>query len=339
MIHILTEDIKELVIRIQDTEDLIGSLTQPVKNTQAILQRAFEKFKDKIRDDFELSVPSLMNALTSLVSSPNKLIFGVQTASLLYDGFTSIPEVDGRLANKDYIIRKMKYGEATVADIKGTLEKDLDGQFVLDDPFGTRLMTAKEDMLSFLEAYATSSFVDVIDEMMEKFDAFVEAVIARNDQVMLYNIQLQLYQSKIASREDYEEKEREFRGQEIEATDPNLPIITAYMGDIYQSSRERVMAVLDTLVRSLNFRMLRIYDIFELAFGGSLDKVPLSITSDVLRSGRALIEDEFWKTLDQVWGKPAIRFPAHFDDPIGKRIYLTKDELADLKTDRRVRST
>lgn len=331
MIGNLTKDIDDLVGRLQETEKLVISLTDPVERTHEVLRKKFEELKDKIKNDFELSVPQLMNALTFLAFSPTKSMAGVEGLNLLYEGFSSIPDIEGHPVNKDYIIGKIKRGEATVKSIKDILGHELDGEFKVDDPFGTRIMTVEEDMMSFLESYANSSFASVIDQIKKDFDAFVKATIARNEQAVLYNIQLRLCVDKIAAKKDYEKKKRDLQGKQIEITDPDLATITAYMADIYQSSRARVMQYLDYFVRSLNFRMLTTYDIFPLAFQGTEpDKVPLSITSDVLRSGRSRIQDRFGKELE-IWGSEPQRFPSNFDNAVGKRIYLTtKSELTDL---------
>ncbi|KAG6826788.1 hypothetical protein H0H92_014396 [Tricholoma furcatifolium] len=331
MIGDLIADINELVKRLQDTENLVISLTNPVESAHAVLLKKFEELKDRIKNDFELSVPQLMNALRSFAFSPTKSMAGVEGLNLLYEGLTSVPDIDGHPVNKDHIIGKIKRGEATVKSIKDILGRELDGEFKVDDPFGTRIMTAEEDMMSFLDAYANSSFADVIDEIKEAFDAFVKATVARNEQAVLYNIQLRLYVEKMASKKDYEDKKKDLQGKQIEITDPNLPAITAYMADIYQSSRSRVMQYLDYLVRSLNFRMLTAYDILHLAFPGTEpDKVPLSITSDVLRSGRSHIQDAFAKEIE-LWGGPPQRFPSNFNNPVGKRVYITGKELEDLR--------
>ncbi|KAG6856632.1 hypothetical protein H0H87_002382, partial [Tephrocybe sp. NHM501043] len=339
MITCLTQDINDLVGRLQDTENLIVALTDPVVVSHAVLMKAFGELKDRILNSFQLSVPQLVDALTLLAFSPTKAMTGVQGFDLLFQGFNSVPDIEGRPVNKNLLIGKIKRGEATVKSIKDTLGKDLDGSFKLDDPFGTRLMTTEEELMNFLEAYSTSSFANVINEIKDKFDEFVKAILARNEQAVLYNIQLKLYIDRIESRKDYEKKIRDYKGKEIQANDPDLFIITSYMADIYQSSRSRVMHYLDNLVRSLTFRMLKNYDILHLAFTGTEpDKVPLSITSDVLRSARSRIQDEFGKMVE-IWGSEPARFRSNFNDVRGKRIYLSKAELDELLRKRSVRCT
>jgi hypothetical protein len=232
-----------------------------------------------------------LNALRSLAFAPNKYTFAIEGGNLVYEGLTSVPDVSGTPANKNYIIRKIQRGEGTVKSIKDTLGKELDGEFQLDDPDGTRLMTAEEDMMNFLYNFANSSFADVIDEMKEEFDVFVKLITARNEQVVLYNMQLRTYLSKFDSKNKYEEKAEDLRGQVVEVNDSDLPNITAYMGDIYQSSRARVMQFLDNLLR---FRMLTNYDIFHLGFEGTRpEEAPLTITSNVVLSARSRVQDRF----------------------------------------------
>ncbi|KAG6819310.1 hypothetical protein H0H93_013136 [Arthromyces matolae] len=338
MIANLDIDINELVERLQKTEKLVISLTSPVEITHAVLLEKFKELEDRIKsDEFELSVPQLMNALRSLAFSPTVGMYLVERINLVYEGLTSVPDIDGHPVNRDHIIGKIKRGEATVKSIKDILGQELDGEFKVDDPFGTRIMTAEEDMMSFLESYANSCFADVITQIKEAFDDFVKAMVTRNKQAVLYNIQLRLYVQKIATKQEYESKKKDLQGKQIEISDPNLSTITAYMSDIYQSSRARVMQYLDYLVRSLNFRMLTAYDILHLAFPGTEpDKVPLSITSDVLRSGRSQIQDHFAKELE-IWGSSPQRFPSNFDDPVGKRIYInSKSDLDNLSRGRSI---
>jgi hypothetical protein len=336
MISRLEKDIDDLVKQLQEMENHIGSLAEPVKSTHATLQKAFDDLKNKIKNDFNLSVPQLMNALKFLAFSPTKLMGGVEGLNLAYEGLTSVPDLNGKPANKDLIIRKIQHGEATVKSIKDTFKEKLDGEFKLEDSFGTKLMTAEEDMMKFLEAYANSSFADVIDKMKDKFDAFVKTIVAWNEQVVLYNIRLKLYVSKVNNMNDYKDKEKVLKGKDIDTNDPDLASITAFMGDIYQLSRARVMQLLDYLVRSLNFRMLTSYDIFHLAFEGTeSDKVPLTITSNVLRSGRSRIQDKFGKIVE-IWGSEPARFPEKFDNSRGKRIYLSDNDRKRLIKDRHV---
>lgn len=158
------------------------------------------------------------------------------------------------------------------------LGKQLDGEFILDDLFATQIIIAEKNMMSFLDSFVNTSLADVINEMKDKFDSFVKAILARNEEVH-YNILFKVTVQKLADKADYLKKD-DYQREKIEVTDPDLPAITAYMGDIYQSSRMRVMKLLDNLVRSLKFRMLAHEDIYNLAFleGTKYDQVPLTLT-------------------------------------------------------------
>ena len=329
----LNADIDDLNAQLQESDNSIKVLTEPVTLTHTALMAEFEKLKSKIKDYFGLSMLQLINALRSIVFSPNKGMAAVDGLDLTYQGFSSPPDLDRSPVNEKLIIGKIEYGEATVKSIKDTLGKDLDGSFKLDDPFGKRIMMAEESMMSFLDSFVNTSLADVIEEMKGKFDMFVKAIIARNQEVLHYNVLLKLLVKKYADVAKYKKKKDELQGKKIEANDPDLPTITEYMGDIYQSSRSRVMKLLDYLLRSLNFRMLTREDIYKLAFvdGTEYDKVPLTLTSDVLRNARSEIQEKFNDEV-LIWGSEPARFPEKFDDPRGKRIYLNDADLKELIT-------
>ncbi|KAF8817289.1 hypothetical protein BYT27DRAFT_7237498 [Phlegmacium glaucopus] len=323
----LKADIGELATQLRESNDSINALTVPVKATHTALMEEFKIVKKKVKKYFGLNFPQILNAIKSLVFASDKGMAAIDGLDFVYQGFTTIPSIDGTSINKDVVIGKIQYGEATVQSFEATLGKQLDGEFILDDPSATRIMTAEEDMMSFLDSFVNTSLAEVITEMKDKFNAFVKAILARNQEVLHYNILLKLTVKKLADKADYLKKKDDFQREKIKVTDPDLPAITAYMGDIYQSSRARVMKLLDNLVRSLNFRMLGREDIYNLAFseGTEYDKVPLTLTSDVLRSARSRIE---YKFSEKLWGSEPARFPAEFDDERGKegKAHLSQDD-------------
>ena len=326
----LMADIDELNTQLRESYKSIKRLTQPVIRTRTALMAEFKIVEERIQDHFGLSFPQILNALRSLAFAPQKSMGVVEGLDLAYQGITGVPNIDGTPVNKKLIIRKIQYGEATVESFKATLgQQQLDSEFILDDPNATRIMTAEEDLMSFLEDFVDTSLAEVNNEMKVEFEAFVKAILARNKEVLHYNILLKLILKKHADKDTYTEKEKDFKREKIEATDPNLPAITAYMGDIYQSSRMRVMKLLDNLVRSLNFRLLKDEDIYNLAFSvGTEDQVPLTLTSDILRSARSRIENKF---NDKYWGYEPSRFPLDFNNGEGKRICLSDIDVERLK--------
>jgi hypothetical protein len=338
MISSLEADITDLYDMVDEASNFVEALTPPVELTHEALIEAFERLKEEIKDYFGLSVPQVINALRSLAFSPTKGMGSVEALNLLYEGYTDIPDIEGRPVNKKIIIGKIQRGEATVKSIKTTVEHLDDGTLVLDRECSTRLMTTEEDMMRFLEDFADTSFADVIDEMKEKFDAFIEAIVARNEQILHFNIRLRLLVTKTAEKKAYIKKREELHDKQIDIHDPNLPAITGFMGDIYQSSRGRVMKLLDDLVRSLNFRMLTRENVFDLAFSSGADHkdVPATLTSVVLLNAKGRVEQKF---LDSIGPNPPARFPPDFDDPLerGKRVHLSKAERERLIKDHKVR--
>lgn len=331
MISGLEENIQDLVHSLQDTERLIKSLGESVGNAQRALKGECDRLGRLIKNDFELSVPQLMSAFTTFAFSPNAGMGALQGVNLLYQSSEQVPDINGQPANKDYIIGKMKNIEATATSIKSSVDKDIDGEFKLDDPLGTRLLAAEEDMKKFLADYAHSTFKDCGEAVKTLFHEFVEAMQKRNDQIISYNMQLKRYASDKEHKKEYEAKRTELQDKDIDTDDPSLLSATAYMGDIYQASRARIMQFLDNLVRSLNFRMLTTYQVLDFTSGGGdVDKVLLTLTHNVLVDSRSRIEAKFGKEKEILGEDPAF-FPTDFDDPEGKRLYLGESQLADLK--------
>ncbi|KAH7097575.1 hypothetical protein BKA62DRAFT_833180 [Auriculariales sp. MPI-PUGE-AT-0066] len=327
----IAADMEDLMQMIQASFRKIDELKSGVELAQRTLNTAFERLQEKVTKAFDISVPQLVNALTMFAFSPNKGMGALQGFHLIYQGFSSVPDVDGIAHHKSQLVGKITQGSATVQSIKTTLSKNLDGEFQLDDPLGTRLMTAEEELQAFLANFATSSFAGEAQELDVLFKSFCDLIIARNKVVLDFNIRLKLYLSKRDDAAEYARKANELRDRVIRTDDPNLATITGYMGTIYQASRARVMKLLNLLVRSLNFRMLKRHDLYDIAFKGGFgyDSVPLSVTTGVLRAAQENIRDELLNAIGD-WGTEPQKFPTNFDDPNGKRVPLTKPQLKQL---------
>lgn len=270
----------------------------------------------------------------------------LQAADLVYEGFDSVPTIDGAPIRKECLASKIKQSEATIEKISSELKEKLDGVYKLDDPFATRLIVEKEQIMHQLNQFSHEAFGGVEDAstrkaLEEKFTAYIEAVTARNDLILQYNIKVNMVISKKQEKEAYKAKQTELADRKVDKSDPDLASITAYVGAIYQASRSRMFKLLDLLLRSLNFRMLIHSDIYSYAFPGtdpkqasSLDNIPLSLTSTVLNNVRQNVQDRFSKMVEH-WGSEPAKFPEHFDTDVGKRYYLSSGQLKTLlKKDR-----
>lgn len=327
MIGNIQDDIQDLVTQLQTADNQIALLTQPVLDTQAALSAEYKVVIDKVKNSFDLSVPQLLNALSYIMFAPTAGMTGLQLTNLIYQGSTQIPDDNNIPVNKDLILKTLKSSEASVEGIKTALTMDqLNGTFTLDDPTATYLLTIESDLTNFLSSYSTTCFADVIGDLESKFNDFVQAILARNAQVLLYNAIVNLLAEKISDMKNYQIQHDNLQGKDIGLEDPDLSTITSYMGSIYQSSRSRVMKYLTLYVRSLNFRVLEDNDVYDIAFAnvGDASDVPLSITSTVLESAISLVESEL-NNADEKWGSAPVMFPSSWNDSTarGKRINLS----------------
>ena len=261
----------------------------------------------------------------------------LQATDLIYQGFSSIPTIDGTTVTKEYLTSEFRQSEATLDNISTLLKNRVDGMYQLDDPFATRLIVEKEQILAQLDKFSQEAFGGVHDsdkkkDLKDGFNSLIDAVTKRNNSILQYNITVKLIISKVDEETGYRAMQTELNSRKIKENDPDIPDITAYVGAIYQSSRSRVMKLLDIVLRSLNYRMLIYSDVYEYAYPGTnpdhaadLDNVPLSLTSTTLMSVRENIEAKFNQEIE-IWGTEPVKFPGDFDKDVGKRWFLNKSQ-------------
>ncbi|KAJ7714460.1 hypothetical protein B0H14DRAFT_3015165 [Mycena olivaceomarginata] len=341
MVSSLDDDQKNLRLTLQDLDREIATMAPVVNEAQENLKDAYESVLDQIKVSFGLSISQLINAFTLITSSPMGNILSV--ADVIRPGFTSVPTIDGFPVTKEYLASEIRKSEASISHIAEILKDKLNEAYMLDDPFATRLSVAKEDILAELKKFSSEAFggisiANVRKGLETKFDAFIDAVTKRNALILQYNMNVQLLKDSIEKAREYEKHKEELVSRQIQHNDPDLEKITAYMASIYQSSRARVMKLLNLLLRSLNFRMLQSYDVIEYIIpGGShsaeaIDNVPLTLTAAVLASARGNIEKLFQQSVEHWKSEPA-KFPANFDIDGGKRYYLNKSQRSRLLSD------
>ncbi|KAH7885570.1 hypothetical protein F5I97DRAFT_1413611 [Phlebopus sp. FC_14] len=331
MVSRLNEDIEDIWSTLQDLNRKISAKTPVVLRAQKELKDAYEAEKAKIEEAFGLSISQIINAFTSIAMAPQKSMVAAEGADLIYKGFNSVPTADGGSVSKEYLASEIKQSEATISNIKLELKAKLDGTYQLDDAFAKRLIVEKERMLAQLDKFSDSALGGVKDadtrkDLKTKFDAYINTVTDRNDSILQYNVNVGLLVKKTEDKKQYENEQKKLENKQIANNDPDLPAITAYIDAIYQSSRTRVMKLLDILLRSLYFRMLRSHDVLAFAFNNSkveVDSVPLSLTAKVLGGARGKIQEQFSKEVEE-WGSEPARFPTNFDTDPGNRCYLDK---------------
>ncbi|KAF8431464.1 hypothetical protein L210DRAFT_2982969 [Boletus edulis BED1] len=333
----LDKDRGDIWSGLQNLNRGITDMTPVVEKAHKQLMEAYEKEKKKIRNAFGLSILQVINAFTSIAFAPNLESLVKRVGDVVLPGFINVPIISGGTVTKEYLASQINESEATFAKISTELKQKIDGSYELDEAFTKRLIVEKEQMLSQLDNFSNAAFTDLDDEetrkdLREKFDAYINEVTKRNDLIFQYNVNIKLLQQKTDEKLEYEQKKKELENRQVEHADPDLPAITAYVESIYQSSRLRVTKLLEVLLRSLSFRMLRSRDIVAFAFGSENpepDTVPLSLTSTVLTAARSEIEDIFNNEVEE-WGAEPIRFPGNFDRDTGKHYHLNKNEREQL---------
>lgn len=138
-----------------------SSRTDAIVRAQKDAKRAIEDFKDSVSGKFKISPKSFLSAMTNFAASPSAALGAASGASLLYEGFSSVPNIGGDPVPKALLIKQIKNGGANV----DALSKDLlevtqqaDGSLAENDEFSTKVLTTLENMETLIDEFADDTF-------------------------------------------------------------------------------------------------------------------------------------------------------------------------------------
>ncbi|KAF8573551.1 hypothetical protein K439DRAFT_956966 [Ramaria rubella] len=248
-VNSLTADIKDLEMMLENLNNGIIRKKPEVEEAKQALIKAYNAETRVINNAFGLSVPQLVNAFTLIAFSPGKLMLPLQAGNLIYQGFTSVPTIDGLSVTKEYLASQFKKSEATLKDVSTALKTKINGKYPLDDAFVTRLIVEKEQMLAQLDSFSTETFGGVNDarereDLKNKFNTFIDVVTKRNELILQYNVTVKLILTKTNEITKYKNKRTELVSKQIKENDPDLPTITEYISSVYQTSRSRTSMII-----------------------------------------------------------------------------------------------
>ncbi|OJJ42655.1 hypothetical protein ASPZODRAFT_169945 [Penicilliopsis zonata CBS 506.65] len=341
MVEGLQKDIEDLQLMAQTLDGQITDLRVDVALARQSLLTAMNAELQAIKAAFGFTVLQLINVFTmvNMVPGSSKILMGLlEGGEVVYQGFTEIPTTDGTSIRKEYLASQFHRDVKTLEKLSVLLAKRKNGDYELDEAFGVRVLADKDELNAQLDRFSTEAFGGVHDAATRKamnkaFDALLAVLDKRNMLIFKYNAALKLIVAKTAQQAAFQKQERDLSRRRIESNDPDLPIITTYVDAIYQAARARVMKLLDLLLRSLNFRMLIASDIYDYAFEGSdpnhpgtLDKVPLALTTSLLHNMRSKVQARFSQSVEY-WGSEPAKFPGNFDHDVGKKYALNKFQL------------
>ena len=277
-----------------------------------------------------------IDALKSIAMFPEKGVAAVEAGDLLFKGFNEIPTITGGTVTKEYLVSEFKKSEATISSLSLDLKRKLDGTYPLDEAFARRLVMERDHLMAELDKFSKKALGGVDDETTKKnledcFNACIREVTERNNLIFRYNFCVKRIEDTSSEKDKHKAEDKKLKDMMVKKNDPDLPTIAAHIGTIYQSSRSRVMRLLDILLRALGFRMLAPHGVLDFTSDSNRNDVPLSLTFIELKNARGNIEQMFHRQVE-AWGSEPERFPPNFSRDRGKRYHMDGDHRKKLIT-------
>ncbi|KAF5366537.1 hypothetical protein D9758_008961 [Tetrapyrgos nigripes] len=322
----------ELVDQLNTLDKKVLSAGAALDLDHEALITAYEKVVDKIKESHGLTFKSVINALMKIAEKPkDPLEYGKQIFALENDWNNKVLNDSGVAVDKKLLLSKVNHSSITgLDDFTGDLSpEEKNGEFKVDGNLpGFLIEEAK--LKEVLADYTQGALGEAGDELKKKFKEFTDAIVARNNDIVTYNALLTVVKNNLDEASKLQEAK--LTAQKIIIIGPDLQAMTDYMRMIYENARARVMRYLNIGQRALTFKILRSENLLKMydgsGFNGDIDQndIPLSLTSDVLASIKSNLDDLLLRGEEEAGISPAL-FPGNWETGIGKRRYLSAEEL------------
>lgn len=310
----LKKDIADLSKMCWTSVNKIDSLKQPVNDAKAAVLSQYAAIKDTITNDFELSLPQLVSAATSIAFSPEMPMQAVQAVNVLYEGSTSVPDVSGVPQRKELIVNKLSTGLANISTFTTAAAYETDGTVVkADGEICAKLLIDKKAVEDFVKEFATSNFAKAGTDLLEKLQKFINLVTSRNTAIVEFNVYVSMINEKMAIEAKNAKEGEQVDADKATYTDTEIQSMAAWMETSYQQARQAYMKILAQMQLAIQYRWL-IYDDLLLVPADALHpdtkslkqtyNAPQAMTSLTLKTLRAAVEANFRGALDAWQGRP-----------------------------------
>jgi hypothetical protein len=273
-VTILQADLKK-------TENTVASLTKPLKDARDKLHDQIEKEKDTVSKSFNLfKMPfsNFIDAVSMVIFCPKAPMAAAQTAGLLWKAGTNVPDDKGQLVNKTYLVNQITQIEATTDALdEGLKARDDDPDVDIADPGASKLIAARDDMMSLLKQYTSVLGSNDLADMERTFDDYIskcrqrtdlgrrdlphektDLVDQRNTAVLHYNACVNLWYTNQQHKAYYTDKRDSLSDTVIKTINPDLPAINIFVQKAYSDAVVAVMEALYRAQRSYRFTALTI---------------------------------------------------------------------------------
>ncbi|GKZ33662.1 hypothetical protein AbraIFM66950_003691 [Aspergillus brasiliensis] len=267
-------------------------LTESVNEVEDAISSAFKyKWEDLVKGITQ--VVSLKDDFTSLLKTVND---GTKWA---YDNLSQITKDSGTSINKAYLLHSVTQIEGSIEDLHEGYTILADGNAQFDDPGCTKLVLLESELNKLLAEFSAALGDDLLKNVKDRFDKYVETVQARNSAVMDYSADVQLLVNYLEAIASLNSQKKDIVRDEYNGLGLGHPTLTAFMRTLYTNSLTTVQLWLQKMQQAYAFVALDETNII----GHAMDGFKFSqFTYDMLNHVRSDL-DSYYAQRVESWGQ------------------------------------
>ena len=245
------EDLKEINQKISSSVDAITSVSKSITTAKEAAQKAIEHYKEEINKTFQLPEPMQLLGILETLSftaaegaQPQRAaMFASQGGKLLSSVITSFGQIETPAGafKKEYVVHQLDVFGEDIKSLADGYKVAADRSVKLNDPNAYKLVMKRDELFRQLNTFYTADRVKADNAVRTAMDEFVELVTTQNDMILEYNALLRRNQELKTRLKALEIERREYDTQLAQNADPGLPLMSTYVDNLYEDSKERCL--------------------------------------------------------------------------------------------------
>ncbi|PLB46178.1 hypothetical protein P170DRAFT_458304 [Aspergillus steynii IBT 23096] len=235
----------------------IAVAQEDMRIAEARLTESIADVEDAISDAFKFTFVDLLKGITQVVSMKDDFTSLLGTINdgtkWAHDHLSQISKDTGLTINKAYLLN-------SVTQIEGSIESLHEGYTILangnaqfDDPGCAKLVLLESQLNSLLAEFSGALGGDLLREVKDRFDRYVETTQARNSAVMDYSADVQLLINNLETIESLDSQKKDIVRDEYNVLGLEHPTLTAFMRTLYTNSLTSVQLWLEKMQQAYAF--------------------------------------------------------------------------------------
>ncbi|KAF4333634.1 hypothetical protein FBEOM_12553 [Fusarium beomiforme] len=251
-------DLGILRSQIKASANAVATLQDGLPAKRKALVDKIRAFSGDIKNSFNISMESFVNAASTFVFAPGLPMGAVQAASLLHTGLETITDDSGVQIRKDFVINKITVMSGGLEGLKEAIEANKGGELTVDDPGAAKLMSKESDIQDLLTKYRDTLGSEKVRVVRDMFDDYLKVVIDRNNLVVHYNACLVLWLTTKSKFDSYTQTQHSLGREAIEKVHGEVPQLAVTVERNYISTISTVMELLYRTTKALSYVTLSV---------------------------------------------------------------------------------